>query len=185
MRLDVHKELESNMKISIEAFQEELKNIRAGRANPSMLNSIVVDYYGTMTPINQVASVSAPEARLLLVQAWDDNVVPAIEKSIIKADLGINPSTDGKNIRLPIPALTEERRKELAKVVKSEGEDAKVAIRNLRREANDEIKKMENDKELSEDERKKAEELVQEITDKYIAEIDSIIAAKEAELLEL
>ncbi len=185
MRLDVHKELESNMKISIEAFQEELKNIRAGRANPSMLNSIVVDYYGTMTPINQVASVSAPEARLLLVQAWDDNVVPAIEKAIIKADLGINPSTDGKNIRLPIPALTEERRKELAKVVKSEGEDAKVAIRNLRREANDEIKKMENDKELSEDERKKAEELVQEITDKYIAEIDSIIAAKEAELLEL
>lgn len=185
MRLDIHKDTENRMQKSIESFQEELKNIRAGRANPALLDSIVVDYYGTMTPLNQVATVSAPEPRLLVIQAWDANVVPVIEKAITKADLGLNPSTDGKLVRLPIPALTEERRKELVKVVKASAEDAKVAIRNIRRESNDEVKKLEKNKEISEDERKAAENLVQEITDKFTAEVDKIMEAKEAELLEL
>lgn len=185
MRLDIHNETEKRMKKSIETYQDELRNIRAGRANPAMLNSVVVDYYGTMTPLNQVSTVSAPEPRLLMIQAWDVNVVPEIEKAILKADLGINPSTDGKIVRLPIPALTEERRKELVKVVKSSAEDAKISIRNIRRESNDEIKKLENDKEISEDEKIKAEDLVQEITDKYVAEVDEIMEAKEKELMEL
>lgn len=185
MRLDIHKEIEDKMSKSIEAFQEDLRNIRAGRANPSMLNSIVVDYYGVMTPLNQVSTVSAPEPRLLVVQAWDDNVVPNIEKAILKSDLGINPSTDGKVIRLPIPALTEERRKELVKQVKSNGEEAKIVVRNLRREANDEVKRLENEKEISEDDKIKAEEVVQEITNKYVAEVDEIMNAKEKELMEL
>lgn len=185
MRLDVHNKTEDKMEKSIISFKEELKNVRAGRANPAILEPIVVDYYGTMTPLNQVSTISAPEPRLLVIQAWDANVVPEIEKAIIKADLGLNPSTDGKVIRLPIPALTEERRKELVKVVKSSAEEAKVVIRNIRREANDEVKKLEKDKEISEDERKTAENLVQEITDKFTAEVDQIMEAKEAELLEL
>lgn len=185
MRLDIHKETESRMERTILSFQEELKNVRAGRANPMLLDSLMVSYYGTMTPISQVGTVSAPEPRLLMIQAWDISVVPEIEKAILKSDLGLNPSTDGKVIRLPIPALTEERRKELAKSVKAMAEDAKVAIRNIRRDSNDEIKKMEKDKEISEDDRKAAENIVQEITDKNTKEIESILEAKEAELLEL
>ena len=185
MYLDIHKETEEKMKKSINVYKEELQGIRAGRANPSLLDNISVDYYGTNTPLKQVASVSAPEPRLLVIQPWDANLIPAIEKEILKSDLGLNPSNDGKLIRLPIPMLTEERRKELVKVVGKSQENAKVAVRNTRRDANDAIKKMEKNKELSEDERRQAEEKIQEITNKYIEEIDLITKEKEEELMEI
>jgi ribosome recycling factor len=185
MYLDIHKETEEKMKKSINVYKEELQGIRAGRANPLLLDNISVDYYGTNTPLKQVASISAPEPRLLVIQPWDANLIPIIEKEILKSDLGLNPSNDGKLIRLPIPMLTEERRKELVKVVGKSQENAKVVIRNARREANDIIKKMEKSKELSEDERRQAEEKIQEITNKYIEEIDLITKQKEEELMEI
>lgn len=185
MYLNVHKEIESKMKKTVSVLQEELMSIRAGRANPSLLDKITVDYYGVMTPLNQIAGVSAPEPRLLVVQPWDANTIPQIEKAILKSDLGLNPSNDGKLIRLPIPQLTEERRKDLTKVVRKNAENAKIAIRNNRREANDRLKKMEKNKELSEDERIMAEEEMQKITDKYIEEIDKVTEKKEQELMEV
>lgn len=185
MYLDVHKEAEKKMKRTIEIYKEELMGIRAGRANPALLDKINVESYGVMTPLNQVSSISAPEPRLLVIQPWDPNIIPEIEKAILKSDLGLNPSNDGKIIRLPIPQLTEERRKELAKIVGKNAEEAKVAIRNTRREANDKIKKMEKNKEISEDEQRLAEEEVQNITDKYIREIDELTEKKEEELMEL
>ncbi|MCF6464704.1 ribosome recycling factor [Clostridium sp. Cult2] len=185
MYLDVHKESEEKMKKTVEVYKEELKSIRAGRANPSLLDQISIDYYGTSTPLKQVASVSAPEPRLLVIQPWDANLISTIEKEILKSDLGLNPSNDGKLIRLPIPLLTEERRKELVKVVRKSAENAKVSVRNIRREANDIIKKMEKDKALSEDDRKAAESETQKITDKYIEEIDNLTNKKEEELLEI
>lgn len=184
MYLDVHKEVEEKMKKTVTVYKEELQGIRAGRANPALLDKITVDYYGTSTPLKQLASITAPEPRLLVIQPWDINLIPVIEKEILKSDLGLNPSNDGKIIRLPIPMLTEERRKELVKLVRKTSEDAKIAIRNTRREANDKIKKMERDKEISEDERKMAEEEIQKITDKFIAEIDELTSKKEEELLE-
>ena len=185
MYLDVHKEAEEKMKKTINVFKEELMGIRAGRANPTLLDKITVDYYGVVTPLKQVASISAPEPRLLVIQPWDSKLIPQIEKAIQKSDLGLNPSNDGKLIRLHIPQLTEERRKELAKVVRKNNENAKVAIRNNRRDANDKLKKLEKDKEISEDERKQAEEEMQKITDKFIVEVDKISEKKEAELLEV
>lgn len=185
MLLDIHKETEAKMKKTCKIYQEELASIRAGRANTSLLDKITVDYYGVMTPLNQIAGVSAPEPRLLVIQPWDANTIPLIEKEILKSDLGLNPSNDGKLIRLPIPQLTEERRKDLVKVVRKNAENAKIAIRNNRRDANDALKKMEKNKDLSEDERIMAEEKVQEITDKYIEEIDKITEKKEAELMEV
>lgn len=185
MRLDIHKEAENKMDKTIEAYKEELLSIRAGRANPSLLDKVMVECYGQLTPINQVANVSAPEPRMILVQPWDKNLISDIEKGILVADLGLNPSNDGKLIRIAIPMLTEERRKELIKVVKKNGENAKVVIRNIRREQNDAIKALEKDKEISEDERKAAEDIMQEITDKYTAEIDKITEVKEAELIEI
>ena len=185
MYLNVHKEIEDKMKKTVSVYQEELLSIRAGRANPSLLDKITVDYYGVMTPLNQIAGVSAPEPRLLVIQPWDSNTISQIEKAILKSDLGLNPSNDGKIIRLPIPQLTEERRKDLTKVVRKNSENAKIAIRNNRREANDRLKKMEKNKELSEDERIMAEEEMQKITDKYIEEIDKITKKKEQELMEV
>jgi ribosome recycling factor len=185
MYLDVHKEAEEKMEKSIGVFKEELQSIRAGRANPALLDKITVDYYGTATPLKQVASISAPEPRLLVVQPWDANLIPVIEKEILKSDLGLNPSNDGKLIRLPIPLLTEERRKELVKLVRKSSENAKIAIRNTRRESNDKIKKLEKDKTLSEDDRKLAEDEIQKITDKFIAKVDEITNKKEEELLEI
>jgi ribosome recycling factor len=185
MELDVHKEAASKMDKTISVYKEELASIRAGRANPALLDRISVDYYGQITPLKQVGSVSAPEPRLLVIQPWDASLIPAIEKEIIKSDLGLNPSNDGKLIRLIIPQLTEERRKDLIKVVKKNSENAKVAIRNTRRDAIDKIKKMEKDKELTEDDRKQAENQMQEITDKHITMIDEITAKKEEELMEI
>lgn len=185
MILDVHKDSEEKMNKTVSVYREDLQSIRAGRANPALLDKITVDYYGQMTPLNQVASVSAPEPRLLAIQPWEAHLIPAIEKEILKSDLGINPSNDGKIIRLQIPQLTEERRLDLTRLVKKTGENSKVAIRNIRREAIDQIKKMEKNKELTEDERKQAENEMQKITDKFIEEIDVITQNKEEELMEI
>ncbi len=185
MYLDVHKQTEEKMKKTIKAFKEELNSVRAGRANPTLLDRISIDYYGAQTPLNQIANISAPEPRLLVIQPWDASVVSQIEKSILKSDLGLNPSVDGKIIRLVIPQLTEERRRDLIKVVKKAAENAKIAIRNGRREANEQIKKMQKSSEITEDEQKQAEEQMQKITDKYIEEIDNLLAQKEKELLEV
>lgn len=185
MDLDIHKSTEEKMEKTISVYKEELQSIRAGRANTSLLDRITVDYYGQMTPLIQVASVSAPEPRLLTIQPWDVNLIQAIEKAIMVSDLGINPTNDGKVIRLQIPQLTEERRKDLTKVVKKNGENAKVSIRNLRRDGIDVIKKMEKSKELDEDQKRHAEDIMQKITNKFIEEIDSITKNKEDELLEI
>lgn len=185
MDLDVQKEASSKMEKTISVYKEELQSIRAGRANPALLDRINVDYYGQMTPLKQVASVSSPEPRLLVIQPWDSKLIPIIEKEILKSDLGLNPSNDGKLIRLIIPQLTEERRKDLIKVVRKNSENAKVAVRNTRRDAIDKIKKLEKSKDLTEDDRKLAEEEIQKITDKHTAEIDEITAKKEEELMEI
>ncbi len=185
MNLPIFKDTENKMQKTVSVYKEELQGIRAGRANPQLLDRISVDYYGQLTPLKQVASVSAPEPRLLAIQPWDSKLIPLIEKEIQKSDLGINPSNDGKIIRLAIPQLTEERRVELTKVVRKNAENSKVAIRNIRRDSIDQIKKMEKSKELTEDHRKKAEEEIQNITDKYIKEIDAVTENKEEELMEI
>ena len=182
---DIKRDTENKMKRTIEVFREDLKNIRAGRANPSILDKITVDYYGQQTPLNQVAGISAPEARLLAIQPWEAKMIPLIEKEILKSDLGLNPSNDGKIIRLVIPQLTEERRKDLVRVVKKNGEDSKIAVRNIRRLAVDEVKKLEKNKEISEDDSRDHEKQIQDLTDKYIEEIDEIAKLKENELMEI
>ncbi|WP_138159049.1 ribosome recycling factor [Peptoniphilus catoniae] len=185
MIADIKKDAEKRMVKTISVYKEDLQSIRAGRANPTLLDKITIDYYGQQTPINQASSISAPEPRLLVIQPWDVNLIPQIEKSILKSDLGLNPSNDGKLIRLVIPQLTEERRTELTKVVKKNGENAKVALRNIRREAIDEIKKLEKAKEISEDDRKVAEDDIQKITDKHINLVDEATKIKEEELMEI
>ncbi|MCI5997789.1 MAG: ribosome recycling factor [Peptoniphilaceae bacterium] len=185
MYKEVINELERKMKKSIEAYEEELLTVRAGRANPNVLDQLSVDYYGTDTPIKQVASISVPEARLLVIQPWDASLIGPIEKVILKSNLGITPSNDGKVIRLPFPALTEDRRKELVKVVKGYSENAKVALRNLRRDSLDKLKKMEKDKQISEDELRVAEEDVQKVIDKFTKDIEDINKKKEKELMEI
>ena len=181
----LYKETEERMSKTISVYNEDLQSIRAGRANPALLDKLVIDYYGQMTPLKQIASISAPEPRLLVIQAWDANLIPVIEKEILKSDLGLNPSNDGKLIRLVIPILTEERRIDLTKLVRKNGENAKISIRNIRRDANDELKMMEKDKEISEDEKRVAEDEIQIITDKYTKELDEIIKKKEDELMEI
>ena len=182
---DLKKNTESRMSKSIDSLTESLQSIRAGRANTSLLDRIYVDYYGQQSPLNQVASLSAPEARLLAIQPWDATLIPEIEKAIQKSDLGITPSNDGKIIRLVIPQLTEERRKDLTKLVGKYAEEAKVSIRNIRRDAMEDIKKAEKAKEISEDDRKPYEEDIQKLTDKYIKDVDGVAADKEKELMEI
>ncbi len=179
------KEMEDKLKKTILVYEDDLKSIRAGRANPALLDKIEVDSYGVPTPLKQISSISAPEARLLVIQPWDSSMIKAIEKAIQKSDLGITPSNDGKLIRLPLPILTEERRKELVKVVKKNQEQSKIAVRNIRRDANDRVKKMEKDSEIREDELKIAEEAIQKAIDKCVKEIDQITENKEKELLEI
>ena len=166
-------------------YQREMTTLRAGRANPQMLDRIMVDYYGTPTPINQVAGVSSPEARLLVINPWEAKMIPAIEKAIQKSDLGINPSNDGKIIRLVFPPTNEERRKELTKVARKSAEDAKVAVRSIRRDAVEQFKKMKKASEITEDDQHQAEDDIQKITDKAIKEVDQICAAKEKEIMEV
>lgn len=170
---------------SIESFVNDLSKIRTGRAHTSLLDHIVVDYYGAATPLTQAANVSVEDARTLSVTAWDKSMVAAIEKAILESDLGLNPATAGTVIRIPIPALTEERRKDLIKVVKAEAEKARVAVRNIRRDVISDVKTLEKEKEISKDEQKKAETDVQGLTDSNIEEIDEILAEKEKELMEI
>ena len=174
---------EEKMEKTISVFKENLSEIRAGRANPAILNKIMVDYYGVPTPINQVAGISVPEARLIVIQPWDLNLLKEIEKEILKADIGINPNNDGKVIRLAFPELNEERRKELVKEVRKIAEEAKVSIRAIRRDGIDEAKAKQKDSEITEDELKVAETEIQKITDKNIEEIDKILADKETEIM--
>ena len=175
--------IEEKMNKTISVLQENFSEVRAGRANPAILNKIRVDYYGTPTPINQVAGISVPEARLIVIQPWDISLLKEIEKEILKAEIGINPNNDGKVIRLAFPELNEERRKELVKEVKKMAEDSKVSIRSIRREAMDEAKKMQKDNLMTEDELKGAEDKIQKLTDNKIAEIDKILAEKEKEIM--
>lgn len=174
---------EEKMQKSISVLKTELTSMKAGRANPTMLDRIEVEYYGSMAAINQVANVSAPEPRIILIQPWEKSSLKAIEKAILKSDLGINPSNDGSVIRLVVPELTEETRKNLVKNVKKLGEDTKVAIRSIRRDANDKIKALKKEGDLSEDEIKKSEDDIQKRTDNYIKEVDKIIEVKEKEIM--
>ena len=175
--------LKERMEKSIGAYTEKLAEIRAGRANPAILNKIKIDYYGTPTPINQVAGISVPEARLIVIQPWDGSILKEIEKEILKSDIGINPSNDGKVIRLAFPELNEERRKEIVKDIRKMAEEAKVAIRNVRRDEMDEAKDLLKNKEISEDEEKALEEKIQKETDKYVAKIDEMSEKKEKEIM--
>lgn len=181
---EIYQETSDNMGKSITSLENEFKRIRTGRASLSILDGIRVDYYGTPTPLNQMASLSVPESRLISIQPWDVSVIKEIEKAILKSDLGLTPSSDGKIIRIAIPPLTEERRKELVKVINKMSEDHKVAVRNLRRDANDMIKELKKEGEISEDEAFKAQDQVQKITDEHIKLIDEINNKKEKEILE-
>ncbi len=179
------KEASERMAKTLEHLTREFAGLRAGRAHPAMLDRIMVDYYGTPTPINQLANIGVPEPRLLVIQPWDKSSIPEIEKAIMKSDLGVNPSNDGNVIRIVIPSLTEERRKELVKVVRKRAEESKVAIRNIRREANDSLKALEKEGLISEDEHKKRLEEVQKITDNHIKEIDKLAGGKEKDIMEV
>ena len=180
---DIKNTTQAKMAKSIEAFKVELQKIRTGRAHPGILDQVHVDYYGSMVPISQVANVSLLDARTISVQPWEKGLGPKIEKAIRESDLGLNPSAQGDLLRVPMPALTEERRKELTKVVRHAGEESKVAVRNLRRDANDQAKKLLKDKEITEDDERRSLDEVQKLTDRVIAEIDRMISAKEAEIM--
>lgn len=180
---DIVKNAKEKMNKSVLVLKEELGSMKAGRANPKMLEKIEAEYYGTLTSINQLANVSVPEGRILLIQPYDKSSIKEIEKAILKSDLGLNPSNDGTAIRLIIPELTEETRKDLVKSIKKAGEDAKVAIRAIRREANDKIKNLKKDSDLPEDQAKSLEEKVQKETDNFVAEIDKIVVEKEKEIM--
>lgn len=180
-----YKNIEEKMKKTIHSLKESLAGIRAGRANPAILDKVTVDYYGVPTPINQLGNISVPEARIIMIQPWDAKTLKEIEKAIQKSDIGINPSNDGKIIRLVFPALTEERRKELTKVVRKDGEEAKVAIRSIRRDAIEQFKAQKKNGELTEDDLKDAEKDIQVLTDKYIVDIDKIVEVKDKEILEV
>ena len=185
MTKQVIDQTKDKMEKSVGAFSREIATIRAGRANASLLDKITVDYYGSPTPINQMAGISTPEARLLVIQPYDKTVINDIEKAIMKSDLGISPTNDGSVIRLAVPALTEERRKDLAKLVKKEAEEAKVHIRNVRRDGNEDLKKLEKNGEITEDDLRSFQDDVQKLTDSYIAKIDELAKEKENEIMEI
>lgn len=178
-------ESENTMKKTLESTQKDLTGIRTGRATPSILDAVKVDCYNSKMPIKQVANVSTPDKRLLVIQPWDRNLIKDIEKAIVKANLGLTPTIDGAVIRLPIPQLTEERRKQLVKVVKKRGEDGKIALRNIRRDANEKIKKMKNNGECSEDDMKRGQEKIQKLIEKYTKELDELIDTKNEEIMEI
>ncbi len=182
---EVKTEAQSRMEKSIQSLQTELAKIRTGRAHPSLLEHVTVEYYGSVVPLNQVANINAEDARTLSVVPFDKSMVATVEKAIMTSDLGLNPATSGTTIRVPLPALTEERRADLAKVVGGEGEQAKVAVRNIRRDANGQLKDFLKDKELTEDDVRKGETMIQDLTDRFVAKIDELIASKERELMEI
>ncbi len=183
MPMELIDEIKERMTKTLNVLKAELAGLRAGRANAQVLDRITVDYYGSMTPINQLGNISTPEPRMLIIALWDTKMIPAVEKAIQKSDLGINPANDGKIIRLVFPELTEERRKDLVKTVRKKGEESKVAIRNIRRDLNDQIKKQKKDSLITEDDQKKLEEKGQKLTDEFIKDIDAILSAKEKEIL--
>lgn len=182
---EIRLDAEKRMKKTVESLQHEMTKIRTGRANPSLLDHVSVDYYGNPTPLNQVATVNTSDSRTLLVTPFEKSMVAAIEKAILTADLGLNPSTAGTAIRVPMPALTEERRRDMTKVVRAEAEQARISVRNIRRDANSSVKSLVKDKHVSEDDERRANDLVQSLTDKYIAEIDVVLAAKEKDLMQI
>ncbi len=180
---EIQKSTEQKMQKSLEALKHDYAKVRTGRAHVGLLDHITVDYYGTMVPLSQVAQVGLGDARTITVQPWEKKMVPVVEKAIRDSDLGLNPATNADVVRVPMPLLTEQRRKELVKIVKHEGENAKVAVRNLRRDANHHVKELLKAKEVSEDEDRRAEETIQKLTDRYVAEIDKLIAEKEKEVM--
>ncbi len=182
---DIRSSTENKMKKSLESFQTTLSKIRTGRAHTGLLDHIEVEYYGAMAPLSQVANVNLLDARTLTVQVWEKNMASVVEKAIRDSDLGLNPQAMGDSIRVPMPALTEERRRELTKVVRGEGEDAKVAIRNLRRDANDGLRKLVKDKEISEDDERRAQDSIQKLTDQFVADIEKFVTQKEAEVMKV
>ena len=185
MLADIQNDARTRMTKSLESLRHELAKIRTGRAHPSLLEHVHVDYYGSEVPIGQAASVTAEDARTLSVTPWDKSMVKVIEKAILTSDLGLNPNTAGQVIRIPLPPLTEERRKDLGRIVHQEGENAKIAIRNIRRDANHNIKELLKEKEISEDDERKAEQEIQQVTDVAVKKVDEIVAEKEQELLEI
>ncbi len=185
MIADVKVKASAGMTKALESFKYDLGKVRTGRASLILLEDIRVDYYGTPTPINQVAALAVPEPRLITIQPWEKTLIGEIERAILKADLGLNPTSDGQLIRLVFPPLTEERRKEMVKQVKRMGEDAKIVVRNVRREANDALKKLEKGKEISEDDLKRGEKEIQDMTDDYVARVDQVIVEKEKDLMEV
>jgi len=182
---DVLREARTGMDKAIKALKRDMAKVRTGRASISLLDDVRVDYYGTPTPLAQVATLSVPEPRMITVQPWEKNLIPEIEKAIFKADLGLNPSSDGQLIRLPIPALTEERRKEMAKLLRKMGEDAKISIRTARRDANETLKMLEKEKEITTDDQKSAEKDVQKVTDEFVQNVDEVVKTKEQEIMEI
>lgn len=180
---DVIKKARIGMDKAVEALKKDMTKVRTGRASTTLLDDVMVDYYGTPTPLNQVGTLSVPESRLITIQPWEKKLLPEIEKAIFKADIGLTPSSDGQLIRLVIPPMTEERRKEMGKLVRKMGEDAKVAARSARRDANDAMKKLEKNKEISEDDQKRGEKEIQDLTDSYVVKIDELVAAKEKEIM--
>lgn len=182
---DIKKDAEKRMQRSIEALNHELSRMRTGRASAALLDHIQVDYYGNSTPIKQVANVVVEDARTLSITPWEKQMIPVIEKAIMTAELGLNPVTAGSVIRVPMPPLTEERRREFVRLVKQEGENARVAVRNIRRDANSDIKQLLKEKEITEDEERRAQEAIQKLTDKYVEEIDAILEKKEKDIMEV
>ena len=173
------------MEKTVQSLSRELATVRAGRANPALLDKVVVDYYGTPTPLNQLSNISAPEPRLLVVQPWDKSAMGTIEKAILKSDLGLTPNSDGNIIRIAIPQLTEERRRDLVKLVKKMAEESRVAVRNIRRDANDEIKRMEKSGDISQDDSRRLQDEIQELTNEYVEKVNEILSAKEQEIMEV
>jgi len=182
---EIMKDLERRMHGAVDVLHQEFKSLRTGRASTAMLEGVTVNYYGTETPLNQVGNLHVPEASLIVVQPWDASLVPAIEKAILAADLGLNPSNDGKIVRVPIPALTEERRKEITKKAHDLAEQARTAIRQVRRDGNEKLKKMQKDHEISEDDEHRSHDEIQKMTDKFIEEINKVLEHKEAEIMEV
>ena len=181
----MYEEIEERMKKAVSVFEEQLAGVRAGRANPKILDKVLVEYYGVPTPINQVANIMVPEARMIAIQPWDASILKDVEKAILEANIGINPNNDGKVIRLIFPELTEERRKELVKDIKKMSEDSKIALRNIRRDGIDDFKAKEKASEITEDDLRNAEEDIQKLTDKYVGKIDSAVEAKEKEIMSI
>lgn len=182
---DIVKQAEEKMKSTVEHFRKELAGVKAGRATPALLDKVHADYYGTSTPISQLATISAPEPRVLIIDPWDKSAMKAIEKAILQSDLGLNPNNDGKVIRLNLPPLTAERRKEIVKTLHKRAEEERVVVRNIRRDAIEHLKKMQKDKQISEDDLKRGETDVQKVTDRYIKELDHVLEVKEKEVMEV